>query len=163
VLPFVQAGLLSGRSIGFLPTKARHAEAKEAERRGWPAGTLVIDEWLLLEDAVCTLPCNPEAVTGAVSKSMDAVGPEALRKLLPAEMLTGVERTRLPVPFAALSEAERAVRGAIEAVDFRRIAERAIETALARHQGRVGNGLAQMPGPPSGLCAPESAPAAPVC
>jgi hypothetical protein len=59
-----------------------------------------------------------------------------MRKLLPAKMLTGVERTRPPVPFAALSEAERAVRGVIEAVEFKRIAERAVEEALARHQGR---------------------------
>jgi hypothetical protein len=41
------------------------------------------------------------------------------------------------VPFASLSEAERAVGGVIEAVDFQRIAERAVQDALARHQGRV--------------------------
>jgi hypothetical protein len=29
------------------------------------------------------------------------------------------------------------VRGTIKAIDFRRLAERAVEDALARHQGRV--------------------------
>jgi hypothetical protein len=41
------------------------------------------------------------------------------------------------VPFTPLSAAERAIQGTIEAIDFKRLAERAVEDALARHQGRV--------------------------
>ena len=104
---------------------------------------LVIDDWLLLEYAVCTLPCNPASVTEAVSKSLGSVGPDALRKLLPPYLFAEVEKalprsTAQPAfPFTALSEAERAIQGTIEAIDFQRLAQGRIDDALARHQGRV--------------------------
>ena len=65
----MQAGLLNGKSIGFLPLKVHVAEGKEADKRGWPQGTLVIDEWMLLEYACCYLPCNQDSLVEAVSKS----------------------------------------------------------------------------------------------
>jgi hypothetical protein len=40
-------------------------------------------------------------------------------------------------PFTALAEAERGVQGTIEAIDFALLAQRLIDDALARHQGRV--------------------------
>jgi hypothetical protein len=47
----------------------------------------------------------------------------------------------LPLParaaFTPLAEAERAVQGTLERIDFKRLAEKAVEAALARHQGRV--------------------------
>src|SRR5262245_18617692 len=51
VLGLVQAGLLSGKSIGFLPTRVHTPEAAECERNGWAECRLVVDEWLLLEYA----------------------------------------------------------------------------------------------------------------
>jgi hypothetical protein len=48
------------------------------------------------------------------------------------------QRRRLAAfAFTALSEAERAIQGTIEAIDFQRLAQRLIDDALARHQGRV--------------------------
>ncbi len=69
VLALVQAGLLNGKSIGFLPLKVHLADAKASEKYGWPENTLVIDEWLLLEYAVCFLPANQDALVESVSKA----------------------------------------------------------------------------------------------
>ena len=48
----VQAGLLNGKSISFLPLKVHFADEKESKKYGWPPETLVIDEWLHLEYAL---------------------------------------------------------------------------------------------------------------
>ena len=55
----IQAGLLNGKSIGFLPLKVHFADEKESKKHGWPPEILVIDEWLLLDYAVCFLPAKP--------------------------------------------------------------------------------------------------------
>jgi hypothetical protein len=61
VLALVQAGLLQGKSIGFLPTRVHIPDAKEATERGWTDGVgLVIDEWLLLEYACVFLMVKPK-------------------------------------------------------------------------------------------------------
>ena len=69
VLSLVQAGLLHGKSIGFMPLKVHLADAKASEKYGWPENTLVIDEWLLLEYAVCFLPANQDALVESVRKA----------------------------------------------------------------------------------------------
>ncbi len=49
----------------FSPLKVHLADAKASEKYGWPPETpetLVIDEWLLLEYAVCFLPMNQDAL-----------------------------------------------------------------------------------------------------
>ncbi len=81
VFALVQAGLLQGKSIGFLPTRTHFADSKEAKKEGWPDGTLVIDEWLLLEYAVCFLPVNQDALVEAVSKGTVEVPAELLSAL----------------------------------------------------------------------------------
>src|SRR5213079_2927848 len=72
----VQAGLLNGKSIGWLPTKAHFAEVKEAAKLNCHEGDLIVEEWLLIEYAVVGLPMNPETVTEIVSKSAPVpIGP----------------------------------------------------------------------------------------
>jgi hypothetical protein len=118
VFSLVQAGLLHGKSIGFLPTQAHFADAQEAEARGWPAGTLVFDEWLLLEYAVCSLPANQDALVEQVSKgSLDA--PPAVAS------------------FTALSEVERAVEVRLQQIDFARLAEQRVGQVYDARRGRV--------------------------
>src|SRR5262249_27215191 len=68
-LSLVQADLLRGKSIGFLPTKVHNPKNSELEARGWNDVDLVIDEWLLLEYACTFLPAQQEAVVEAVSKA----------------------------------------------------------------------------------------------
>jgi hypothetical protein len=69
VFALIQAGLLNGKSIGWLPTKVHWAEPKEAAKNSWPDSTLVIEEWLLIEYAVGTIPVNPETVVDIVAKA----------------------------------------------------------------------------------------------
>ncbi|MFL5245067.1 MAG: hypothetical protein ACJ8FY_23440 [Gemmataceae bacterium] len=77
----VQADLLRGKSIGFLPTKVHVPDAKEMTRNGWKNVALVIDEWILLEYACVYLPAQQNAVVEAVSKTLPAL-PEAVCKAL---------------------------------------------------------------------------------
>ena len=83
VFALVQAGLVSGKSIGFLPLKVRPANAVEMKQNGWPEGVLVIEKWLLLEYACCWLPENQEAIVEEVSKGLT----------LPAEVLSAWQGT----------------------------------------------------------------------
>jgi hypothetical protein len=80
-LSLVQADLLRGKSIGFLPTRVHPPRAKELEENGWPQVDLVIDEWLLLEYACTYLPAQQHAIVEAVSKSL----PGEFRRLLGVE------------------------------------------------------------------------------
>ncbi len=57
-----------------------YADAAEAGKNGWPDGTLVIEEWLLIEYAVGTIPVNPETVVDIVAKAQPM--PAALCKAL---------------------------------------------------------------------------------
>ena len=77
----VQADLLRGKSIGFLPTKVHVPDAKEMTRNGWKNVALVIDEWILLEYACVYLPAQQNAVVEAVSKTLPSI-PEAICKAL---------------------------------------------------------------------------------
>jgi hypothetical protein len=71
----VQADLLRGKSIGFLPVKVHIPDAQEKNQRlgdGASGGrgdiNLIIDEWILLEYACVVLPAQQNAVVESVSK-----------------------------------------------------------------------------------------------
>src|ERR1700730_17344605 len=69
VLALVQAGLLQGKSIGFLPTKVHVPDEKEIEANIWDGEVrLVIHDWLPVEYACVFLPANQDALVEAVSK-----------------------------------------------------------------------------------------------
>src|SRR5205823_3300855 len=63
VFALVQSGLLNSKSIGFLPLKVHFPDAREQAGNGWPDGVRVVDEWLLLEYAVCTAGGEEAKVT----------------------------------------------------------------------------------------------------
>ena len=110
----VQAGLLAGKSIGFLPLEAHVPDEKEVRRRGWGEGVrLVIDRWLLLEYACVSLPANPLTLVESVSKG-----------------------AKLP-PFTPLDEVRRRIEREAEALDVKAMAARAVADALDRVRGRV--------------------------
>src|SRR4029077_14361232 len=72
-LNLIQAGLLNGKSIGFLPLKSREATDRERETRpGWAQVQRVIEEWLLLEYACCYFPCQQNALVEDVAKGLPA-------------------------------------------------------------------------------------------
>ena len=144
VFALVQAGLLQGKSIGFLPVKVHVPDDQEVAKNGWGNGVaLVIDEWLLLEYACVFLPANQDALVEAVSKgSLD----------LPADLLRalGLDPARLPgaprpaadapgrvIPFTPLDEVRRHVERQIAAIDFAALARRALEENLEKARGRI--------------------------
>jgi hypothetical protein len=122
VLGLVQAGLLQGKSIGFLPTKVHAPDRKEADRQGWGEGVhLVIDEWLLLEYACVSLPANQDALVLAVAKGSLEL-PSNLSKALGLPALA----------FTPLAEIERAVRQKLAGLDLEGVVRRTLTTTLAR-------------------------------
>src|SRR5205085_9627472 len=132
VLALVQAGMLQGKSIGFLPLKVHAPTDRELEQHGWRDCGLVIDEWLLLEYACVFLPANQDALVEAVSKGVADLPPEFLRAL-------GVELPPAPgvVPFTALEEIERHVERAVQGVDLEALTHRIIAESIDRDVGRV--------------------------
>jgi hypothetical protein len=135
VFLLVQAGLLQGKSIGFLPLAFHFADGKEAKREARPEGTLVFDEWLLLEYACCFLPTNQNALVEQVSKG--AVD-------MPADLLhvLGITARRLPLetpnaPFVCLAEVERAVETALKRIDFAALARERVQRIHDQRRGRV--------------------------
>ncbi|MEI7685262.1 MAG: hypothetical protein WCL32_09560 [Planctomycetota bacterium] len=63
----VQAGLLLGKSIGFIPLKLREPTA--AERPTMKSVRFIIESWILVEYACCFLPMQPNAVVEQVLKA----------------------------------------------------------------------------------------------
>ncbi len=132
-LALVQAGLLQGKSIGFLPTKVHVPDEDEIKRNGWDNVSLVIDEWLLLEYACVFLPANQDALVEAVSKGSLGLAPETLNAL-GIDLLADESRI---LPFTPLEEIEKAVLRTVESLDFEALAARHVGERLERLRGRV--------------------------
>jgi hypothetical protein len=142
VLALVQAGLLNGKSIGFLPTRVHAPTDREIEEHGWQNCSLVIDEWLLLEYACVFLPANQNALVEAVSKGTVDVPAELLRALglegVVAQSSAGARSPDLAipeplVPFTPLEEIEKAVRRRIEGIDLAAL----VQTYIDKARGRI--------------------------
>jgi hypothetical protein len=148
-LALVQADLLRGKSIGFLPTRVHQPKAKELEASGWDKVDLVIDEWILLEYACTFLPAQQNAVVEAVSKSDLHLSEEILKALGLNPSLfqeaarapePGAVRQREEIPvtrYTPLEEIEKALRRHIQAINLNALADRAALQTLDRVRGRV--------------------------
>ena len=141
----VQADLLRGKSIGFLPTKVHQPRPKEMEERGWEQVDLVIDEWILLEYSCTFLPAQQQAVVEAVSKSavrlpeefVKAMGLDPAMFAAPAMPPADAEEPPRISRFTPLEEIENSLYRKIKALDFTVIAEHAAQQALSKLAGRV--------------------------
>lgn len=81
ILSMMQEGMCTGKSIGFIPQHMRAPTAEEVARRPeLKAANVVIDKARLLEYSIAPVPCNPDALTVAVSKSLG--GDSALAALV---------------------------------------------------------------------------------
>jgi hypothetical protein len=129
VFALVGAGLLPGKSIGFLPLAVHAPGDEEARRNGWEDVRLVVDRWLLLEYACVSLPANQHALVEAVSKG-------EVELSAPLRSALGLPEPP-PVGFTALAEVERAVRSRLAAADLPGLLGRAVRTALERARGRI--------------------------
>jgi hypothetical protein len=124
----VQADLLRGKSIGFLPTKVHAPKDREREVNGWSDVTLVIDEWILLEYACTFLPAQQNAVVEAVSKSLLTI---------PDEFLSVFGLDSRPMAFTPFEEVERSIQRAIASWDVEGLARRSVQEHFDRARGRV--------------------------
>jgi hypothetical protein len=132
----VQADLLRGKSIGFLPTKVHAPSAEERSQAGWANVDLVIDGWILLEYACCFLPCQQNAVVEAVSKSLPV--PADFLRLLGVDP-EAVERKPdvANIGFTPLEEIEKALCRALARIDLAEVARKMVQTHLDRLRGRI--------------------------
>ena len=139
VLTLIQAGMLQGKSVGFIRLKSHAPSSHEIAADPTMAQVCrIIDEWLLIEYACTFLPMNQAALVEAVSKS--GVRPEALAQLgvaLPAAVVPSPASPAPNVPFTPESEIHRAIERRIAAFDFVGAAQRAITEGIDRARGRV--------------------------
>lgn len=126
VLALVRAGLLRGKSIGFLPLRVHAPSRKESEANGWGDARLVIDEWLLLEYACVSLPANQHALVEAVAKG------DLLRSARTALRLDAPAT----VAFTPMDEIQTALTRRL-ATALPDAVGRAVAAAVARRRGRV--------------------------
>ena len=152
----VQADLLRGKSIGFLPTKVHIPDAKEMTRNGWKNVALVIDEWILLEYACVYLPAQQNAVVEAVSKTLPSI-PEAICKAL-GMVLPPPEPEPLPEPdfptetglglgqrlglgeeasIITVDEIANRLQFHLDSIDLESFAGNLVQTRLDKWRGRV--------------------------
>jgi hypothetical protein len=130
VFALVQAGLLRGKSIGFLPLQAHVPDDAEVQRHGWAEEVrLVVDRWLLLEYACVSLPANQHALVEAVSKGEVALA-EPLRHAL------GLDGPPV-VGFTSEAEVASAIHRRVGQLDLHRLIGQAVRDAVDRARGRI--------------------------
>jgi hypothetical protein len=123
----VQADLLRGKSIGFLPTRVHTPDRKEADKHGWgDAVHLVIDKWLLLEYACVYLPAQQNAVLESVGKSLPAEYAKALG------IETATPAAPAIVPHVTLDAIEQALAKTLQSIDLNALVKERIEKARGR-------------------------------
>jgi hypothetical protein len=136
----VQADLLRGKSIGFLPTKIHVPEQKEIDKYGWKDVGLVIDEWLLLEYAYTFLPTQQSALVETVGKSSLSIPEDFIQAMgLDAKVFQRQpQEPAIPaIPFTPLTEIERAVERRLSAWDLARLTRQAVQDHIDRLRGRI--------------------------
>lgn len=122
----VKAGLLRGKSIGFIPLKLRTPTSEDIQKDPAMSNVrYIIEEWLLAEYACCYLPMQPNAVVETVSKSVPAAWAELLgMPTLPS------------VPFTSLGSMESAAKRLLEGSLDERL-EAACERAWRKARGLI--------------------------
>lgn len=138
VFSLIKAGLLQGKSIGFLRLKS-HAPASQeiAARPELSQVKRVIDEWLLLEYAVTFLPTNQAALVEAVSKGQVTLSPD-LKELFQVKEVPGLSSPQPEtIPFTPWEEIVKHVQRVIDRTDWNGFARQLTQDALDRARGRV--------------------------
>jgi hypothetical protein len=133
IFALVKAGLLNGKSVGFLRLRSHTPSSHEVAARPELAGVArIIDEWLLLEYACVFLPANQNALVEQVSKGLP-VPPGTARLLNLDEAILKPRPAPLPaIPFTPEEEIYKSIRRRIDAIPWDRLAQDAIERARGR-------------------------------
>lgn len=67
LLTAIEQGIVSGLSLGFIPTDMGPPTSEEL--RKWPKCKRVIRKWTALEYSITPMPCNPRALIESVTKA----------------------------------------------------------------------------------------------
>lgn len=67
LLTAIDQGIVSGLSLGFIPTDMGPPTPEEAKK--WPKCKRVIRKWTALEYSITPMPCNPRALIESVTKA----------------------------------------------------------------------------------------------
>lgn len=139
----VKAGLMNGKSIGFLRLKSHAPTAEELRTQPELAGvSRIIDRWLLLEYSCVFLPCNQAALVEEVSKGQIAV-PETLIRIMGLEESVLAQCSPhapredyiadiIPMPFVTEDEIRQMVRRRLRVFNPQAIVDDAVERARGR-------------------------------
>jgi hypothetical protein len=132
-----QAGLMAGKSIGFLPLKWHSPDYGEiGQNPALKDVARVIDEWLLLEYACTWLPTNQEALVEAVSKGKIELLEgflEALGIKGPAPSTPTNQGPDQLVRFTAMDEIARVLEKRLAMIDLPALTS----AVLANRRGKV--------------------------
>ena len=141
----IQAGLLNGKSVGFLPVKTRWVTDEEKEKDPKLRGVRrVYEKWLLLEYAVCAIPCNQLSVVQQVAKGMklSVAGQGELAKHFGVEPPAPTPapapvKSEPPFAFLTLDQVEQSLATRLGQIDPGLFAQERVQAALDKHRGRV--------------------------
>jgi hypothetical protein len=132
----VQAGLLCGKSVGFLPVKARRPTDEEVTTNpAWSRVNWVIEKWLLLEYACVYLPAQQHALVESVSKGLRLS--DATRQALGLPPVPTPPPTPEVIPFTPLEEIARAFQRQLDQLNLPALVQNALTEGWSRLRGRV--------------------------
>ena len=137
----IKAGLLQGKSIGFIALKSHAPSSHEIAARPELADVCrLIDEWLLLEYACVFLPANQSALVEAVSKG-DVIVPDALLRALgfdlPFPLAASHPEPPHILPFTPVEEIGKELRRHLERLDVTALIEGRVKDVYDAARGRV--------------------------
>ena len=151
ILSLVHLRLLPGKSVGFLPIKARRPTPEEIKGNTTLYGDVryIVDEWLLLEYSCETMPCNAGALVEASQKGLisddifELVGIEKPKDAEPdPEPEPVVANVPIPkdeppvAPYVTQEEFAKALKVQIERFNFAGCAQQHVDAAINRYLGR---------------------------
>jgi hypothetical protein len=138
VFSLIKAGLLQGKSIGFVRLKSHAPSSQEiAARPELAAVNRIIDEWLLLEYAVTFLPTNQAALVEAVSKGSVTLSSSLQDALGVRELPPLPQPAPEVIPFTSMEEIQRQVEIALGKTDWQLLAATLASDAVDRSRGRI--------------------------
>jgi hypothetical protein len=141
----VKAGLLAGKSVGFI-TLESHAPTEEEIRKNpaWAGIRRVVTKWLLLEYACTAFPCNPATITEQVSKGLITL-PEPMQEVLgwksflanPPAPTPAPTPDSLAVPFTALDQVKACLDRKLNSINLEGLGKKAWQLAYDKARGKI--------------------------
>lgn len=134
----VKAGLMPGKSIGFLPIEAGAPTPDEIRKNPeWADAWRIVRRCLLVEYSCHWLPVNQQALVEQVSKGLSIPGDVAQVLGLDLKALQLTPPPPTLVVHTPLAEIEKAITRQLTELDIPALVEKSVQDSIARMQGRV--------------------------